>query len=420
MTSVKTVELGVFSKDETIKDDKITTRSGWGDGLVTCYMDKSETRKALITDSEYKLDSNIHFESESKTDFLHRNLFDYLALCYSNHYNAILTPDMVWFSIMSELAGEVNRQPETYRKYFTDSKEKKTLLVSVDPSQPGFLNFSDFKSALKEAVPVDTNLFMPSFSTSDALSNMAIQAVFMDAVSPFYNYMMFMCGIPKIEIHGSTEDWNTLKNSFTGIVELMNNSFPAYAKNWSANVYKVIDQVINTLNEHTQEFDWKTIFYSKSCGSGSQQNVYGWIFNLVMNHEGKGNSEGKMLHNYPTQIAKVSYTIVNDPNNYTFKIGLTKSSLNENNFLIPEFGYVVNKEVEVKEQPRQQNTNKEVVIKSELITTSRQKLDVTWEPRTEIFILSGDDDKSKHLGLRVEEKIGVAWTTKKYTFLPED
>ena len=41
-----------------------------------------------------------------------------------------------------------------------------------------------------------------------------------DMASPYYNYSMYLCGINKIKMGGTQEDWYTLTKTFNSLIDM--------------------------------------------------------------------------------------------------------------------------------------------------------------------------------------------------------
>jgi hypothetical protein len=72
---------------------------------------------------------------EKSGTLLHHNLMHYLTLAYNNHFSVILSPDMIFYTILCELADAIKTKPDSFRFLFTNSGEKTTILTQThDPA----------------------------------------------------------------------------------------------------------------------------------------------------------------------------------------------------------------------------------------------------------------------------------------------
>ena len=154
---------------------------------------------------------------------LERTQMGYIGLvseAYNHHEKLRVTPHDLWFIVMTQIAKIVNANSDTCRPLFTASDEKIEILVptgdvtTIDPVR--LLQY------LASLVPTKSTLFVPELSTADLYARMAMAAVFADAVQSYYDYSTFCCGIPEIEVTGTTEDWQLLTTNSMAISELFN------------------------------------------------------------------------------------------------------------------------------------------------------------------------------------------------------
>ena len=78
-------------------------------------------------------------------------------------------------------------------------------------------------------------------------------------------------------------------------------------------------------------------FVDEPCGSGSQSEISGWIVDFYMD-----NSK-RYLNNFPTLISSFEYKNYNESpaGDYTMYTGLFSSIETDDNYLIPDYGYLV-------------------------------------------------------------------------------
>jgi len=239
------------------------------------------------------------FEAVTELDIKHRNYLDYLSMCWRRHYGVVISPTILWNMVLSNLAFEVNRVPEIYKKYFTDSDEKKEIVVD----QGGFLINSEL------------------LSTDDEMSTIANNVAFLDMVSPYYNYGMYLCGIPKIKILGTNGDWQ---------------SFMFYLGKLTALLPEAEDYLIGVANRVAEivdnTCDYSNMFSLEKCGSGSQVEVSGWIRDFFIKQP-----KVPYLENFVSCISKIDYKNYNDgEKEYRLYAGLFTSDVDDE-YLVPSF-----------------------------------------------------------------------------------
>lgn len=268
-------------------------------------------------------------------EYRHTNYLEYLQMAWGSHHGIVLSPDIFWFILLNESASHIKDNSEHYRGLFTTSPEGKTNIV-VPTSDPQLISLDLITDELKKLVPTDIDIFIPKFSTSTPASAFAFKAAFADAMSPYYNYMMFMCGISKIQLQGTNEDWNKLSEGIDKLKSLLNKDENITA--YFDKIKGISNSIISELETPNVNF-WKDMFNLERCGSGGQVDVKGWIVDLYIKKP-----RPAYVNNFPTNAAKVSYTLLNTNQKFELKYGLFSSNV-EDGFLVPDFGYIINEEI---------------------------------------------------------------------------
>ena len=257
----------------------------------------------------------------------HLNYVKYLEICWANHLGVVLKPDHLWQIILCEIGSHVKDNAERYRHLFTDSNEKKNIVVHTNDAV--VLPLDEIVNQLKTLVPIGVDDFLPNFTTTTELSHFAFSAAFADAVSPYYNYMMFMCGFPKIRLEGEVDDWKKMKNSLSNLKRHF-----AALNDYFDRVNGHIDNVVAVLITNDASV-FKTILSMERCGSGSQYTVEGWIKDFFVKE-----IDFAQTTNFPSCVSNVQYKNLDTDTDYEMKVGLLSSNVVDG-FLVPEFGYAV-------------------------------------------------------------------------------
>ncbi len=180
--------------------------------------------------------------------------------------------------------------------------------------------------------PTDSTVFLPEFSTTTFQSRMARYAAFADLVSPYYDYMMMMCGIPYIDVQGTEEDYEKVVSGWNNLTSL----FPMETEYFSR-VAKIIESIYCNLSN--SEY-WKSMFRLEKCGSGSDVEAYGWWTDLY-----RKTPSTRYVENFSSHLACVKYQQLDTKKNYEMIHGLLGSTLQED-CLVPDFGSVVFEKLE--------------------------------------------------------------------------
>jgi hypothetical protein len=285
-----------------------------------------------------------HTEIPEDATIFHRNYLEYLEKCWADHLGIVITPDILWFTVLNELVAVVKGSPEPYRHLFTDSHEKKEIWV--ESADPVVMPLNRLVHALREQVPTDMGKFVPEFSTTSQRSRHAMWASFCDLCSPYYDYGMFLCAFPAISVQGTQDDWKLLGSQWRELAPM----FSAVGR-WLDTVQLVLDRCAERISDSAW---WGDMFKLERCGSGHQTEVSGW-FATLFREQPQGPSYVK---NFPTNVAAVDYKAVipdvttgagilipGSKKDYRMQDGLFFSH-QEGDFMVPDFGYTVHERTE--------------------------------------------------------------------------
>jgi len=265
----------------------------------------------------------------SASENLVLNYLNYLNLCYGNHRGYIITPDILWYTFLCEMANHIKKNSEKFRKYFTKSEGKHEVII------PGFgFEFDSIVMTveLSKYIPIDIKEFFPSFSTTGLIADLAFKSAFLDAVSPYYDYSMLICGFPECEILGIPEDYQNITENIQSIQNKLDGLLPDVWIDRFTCITNRLKSIKKNNSLIPEEFGFlKNIFYTERCGSGSQKLVQGWFSNLFITQP-----KVRYIYNYPSHASIVNYRNLNTKTDYRMLAGIF-GVWEEDGFLIPFF-----------------------------------------------------------------------------------
>lgn len=287
-----------------------------------------------------KIDDLPWVRGELKGRVFHANYLDYLEFCYGAHYTPVISPDILWFGLLNEMASLIREDPEAVRQLFSSKPDKVRITVITD--DPEVIPLDAIVAQLKHLVPSGTDTYLPTFSTTVPSARFAHYAAFCDAVSPYYDYCMKLCGFPAVRIDGTVNDYVKLSESWRAIPDLLKRQSPV----WWAQVQTILDSLIVHIKGATDDdpqcrdasTKWfKTLFTAKRCGSGSDTEVTGWITQLYR----KQPKRPAYASNYEPHIAKVEYKALDSGREFTMLYGLFSSEVTDDAVVVPSFSPLV-------------------------------------------------------------------------------
>ena len=281
-------------------------------------------REQLINALQYKYDT-----IDQGAQHYHANYMSYLEKCWADHLGVVITPDIIWYTLLCELSVMVKTAPDSFRDLFTKSDKKEEIIVFSE--SVNVIPLDTLISALKGKVPTDTEAFFPEFSTRTPRSFHAFQAAFCDMCSPYYNYSMMMCYIPLVDVRGTLDDWKKLSNKWGNLAKLIG------INTWTEKVSGILTSLVQNFQD--KEF-WKRIFAIKHCGSGGQIEVFGWFVDLFQIQP-----QVKFVENYSPHVSVVKYKQLDLNQKFEMSVGIFASKM-EDSLLVPDFSFVINEQKE--------------------------------------------------------------------------
>lgn len=151
---------------------------------------------------------------------------------FTAHQPLTLGPDEVWLVVCQAAAKHVEKFPEESRRALVAFEGKQLLVVDAphlvrggNPDQWSSV-FAGFSNKIAEFLGKKRDLFDPTFSTTTWVEKVAIQVQMMAALAPYFDYKaMTMCGIPRVTLLGTVEDWEAIHTRAQAFREFM----PAWA-----------------------------------------------------------------------------------------------------------------------------------------------------------------------------------------------
>lgn len=289
---------------------------------------KEKAIAKLIGNNDLQVSSNNLHPLAGVGSFSTQGMMEYLNLAYNNHKGVVISPEIMWLLILNEIAQIVSERPEVFQEYFTYSTDNQKVEISVLSDDDTMLPVDKIVEKLKELCPIDVDVFFPEMNALVDNYQIASHSAFADAVSPYYNYSMFMCGIPKIHFVGSDDDWKNIQSSLFSIgAKIKDSIMEAYLGEVYSQIQKFIDRDVEVLSD---------MFGVERCGSGGQVEVIGWFQNFYYK-----TPDIKYTYNYSTSISTVEYKNLSTNKDFVMFTGVMSSSIGPEDFLVPYIDVLV-------------------------------------------------------------------------------
>lgn len=219
------------------------------------------------------------YNSDSLDDIDYHSLFSAFQLAFSQHRPLVLSPDMIWITILQGFAQHVRNNKEELRHLFVDHKGKKRLEIYRTDILPGSPENSwdsvihDFSNLLREQNPDNYTKFVSDFSTTGELERIVSEISILDVFQSYYEYVLCcVCGFPEITLEGTSDDWHKLRKK----VDMLE---PYKLDWWLVHLKKITEQFHRASSGDVDREFWQNIYKLKHAYGCDRIN--GWIVKLV-------------------------------------------------------------------------------------------------------------------------------------------
>ena len=309
-----------------------------------------------------QLDKNVEAFSHLNKNFVDLNkwgcnfnpLIAAVYISFANHIPLEFTPDLIYNVILQSISQHVQINPEKYRHIFCTHQGKKQLVTQNDSLIKGDYNnnwevsIKDLGNQIINNIPSEKikDLVNTKFSTTLIPEETAHISVFMDIVKHYFEYkVVTRCGIPYIDVMGTQTDWKNLKEKIKSILlELELND-------WYYDLEIILNNFINAFDNIIDKDFWDKIYnFYGYFGSGGCETISGWIIKFFLYIDGEKNQaigNDKIVQYdpdiFPKGITKTEFIWEYFSNQYKMYLiaGNVGVSINENNALKPEIGWLI-------------------------------------------------------------------------------
>ena len=202
-------------------------------------------------------------------------LIDAVATAFRSHRPLILSPDSIWMVIQQGFSHHVAENSAALRSRLVQHEGKRELSARLSTFDlAGFETaISGFSDQIRSASdPVLHETLLCDFSTTTPTIRTASEVVLMDCYSTYFDYiLMCVCGIPRITVTGTREDWERIRAR----IEVL----ATYELEWWVDRLRpILDEFLHTVSGQPDRSFWQAIYKPrKAYGSTS---VTGWIADL--------------------------------------------------------------------------------------------------------------------------------------------
>ena len=204
-----------------------------------------------------------------------------VGMAFANHHSIEIYPDDIWLLLMDGIRLHVKNNRDALKgKFVQDGSDTNIVILDNSltlqaPPAAWKRNITEIYDTLYQKLPETTRTaFDVDFSTSTAIDKFVSKTMLMAISSEFYTYTsVTMCGIPKIFIKGTKEDWEKLKSTFDNLANILDMPW------WAEQIDPILNEFVKTFDKkYSMEF-WRKIYKDvpRGKGSGTVPKINGWI-----------------------------------------------------------------------------------------------------------------------------------------------
>ncbi len=208
--------------------------------------------------------------------------FQAVHRAYGEHRSLVITPDMVWLTIVQGFSRHVNQNSEALRGHFVRHEGKKPLIVNMDGHIQLGNDQSDWEWAFRQfqdSIAANTNAEVAStvagrFSGTDTDASVAFDIALMDAMQSYFSYWgTLSCGIPEIILEGTPADWQQVEERTARLAQYD-------LQWWISDLQPILAEFTRAAKGQPNRDFWVNIvrdLHDFGCGDPSETFLTGWI-----------------------------------------------------------------------------------------------------------------------------------------------
>lgn len=197
---------------------------------------------------------------------------------FNDHRPLSLSPDHIWLLICQGLAMHINANAKSLRQRLVPFEGKQKITVRRDDFTKGAMEnpweevLPVFADQLRAYLGSITEVFIPGFTTTSIVEATACHITLMDAVQSYFDYeFITSCGIPRITLEGTPEDWQAIRQRAGHLAQFD-------CEWWTKHLLPVLDQFAATAKGQVDQPWWQS-FFKQNDNSGGPY-ITGHIINL--------------------------------------------------------------------------------------------------------------------------------------------
>jgi hypothetical protein len=232
-----------------------------------------------MTQSELLTCANPEQQVVAEGDF--HPLIAAAAIAYKQHYPLVLSPDMIWLTVLQGVAQHLNHG-ESLRPRLVAHRTKIELVVDSmltglpeTDAQMMAVTRQFLEAIERHVLPDKRFLLSTEFSTTTDLDRIAGSVVIMDGFQPYFDYVLRIgCGIPSVTLEGTPADWELLASK----VRLLHES-DLEVSWWTKHLLPLCGQFVRASRGDVDQDHWMNL--CKLVKRYGADDLNGWLLKFI-------------------------------------------------------------------------------------------------------------------------------------------
>ncbi len=207
-------------------------------------------------------------------------------LAYTNNTPVTITPDAFWLTLTQGATFHLRNNDEFKTDIFSEPTQCNNYSSPLDLEAINAKDLKNLIANLKQEIVISNNTleshwFECNFSTSTKTSIAVSELIELNYRAHYNDYIFSTikdyilignnCGIPKITIEGTIEDWMSIRDRLSLLADIE-------LDEWYSSLTRIVDQFINVFNGNIELKFWQEIYCAKQYSDSSR--IAGWIGRL--------------------------------------------------------------------------------------------------------------------------------------------
>lgn len=202
---------------------------------------------------------------------------------YCKHHELILKPDNILLAIEMQFSSYLNKYAEELRNNFVNHQGQKELIIKMlTLDWPLFIKLTvkEIQKNIKDNTVCEW--LLPNFTTTTEQDETIANIVIMATMQKYFSYTCSLeCGIPKVTLLGTLEDWLKLRAKINKLLDYeikdsKSQQSRGIMKRWHTLLAPILDEFIESYKGNVNLNFWDKICSRIYRGSGSCY-LSGWI-----------------------------------------------------------------------------------------------------------------------------------------------